>query len=335
MPHVEGLGQTINGCTETSRILEEICSRSTSRSVRLGEFFRDFDPLRRGECSQSGLNCILTQLDLHLNENDRDSLLSAYISEASGRFNYRKFLRDCDTIIYSQSEPLISSHIVGLDPKSESKIPLYVDPEVLAGLKSKAILMLQAQVYEKRVSIRECFHDFDHLRKGFIPPNKLRCVLSLLNFHMTEEEIQVLTECYANSTGSLNYVALCDDIDKDLICEPLEKNPLGVPPAPFDLFAAKEGKKPVLSMAEQATMTEAEERIKRRTHQRGINLLPQFRSYDKYNRLVITDNQFSRAMKSMGFEVPETHFEVLFKKYCIHGSLSRFAYRDFCASIDA
>lgn len=194
---------------------------------------------------------------------------------------------------------------------------------------------LQAQVYEKRVGFRDFFHDFDPLRKGLITEGKLRCVLSLLNFEVTEEEISSIMALYGVGDSCLDYRRLCSDVERALICPRLEDNPSGGPPPPFDLFAAKEGKKAVLDESEIKQLTEVESIIRRRTVQRGIYLLSHFRAYDKYNRLVITGNQFSRAMATLGFEISEQEVALLEKKYCIRGSSSRFAYRDFCFSIDS
>ena len=220
------------------------------------------------------------------------------------------------------------------DKRREKSIPKPVTI-VRKMLPSKLLRMLQAQVYEKRVGFRDFFHDFDHLRKGIISEGKLRCVLSLLTFEVTEEEISAIAEIYGTGDNSLDYRRLCSDVESALICPRLEDNPSGGPPPPFDLFAAKEGKKASLDEKQSQNLCEIETIIRRRVVQRGIYLVPHFRAYDKYNRLVITGNQFSRAMATLGFELGEDELDLLMQKYCIGGSASRFAYRDFCFSIDS
>lgn len=321
---------------DVQKIVTSVCSLAYRRGLRLSEFFRDFDPLKHGECPSSALNCILTQLNLSLDPKDRELLLAAYPSGDLKRFHYRNFLKDCevatDTFQPVVHHPQVVNRALG-GVKAERAQDM--SAQKVHELHPQVLRSLQAQVYERRVDFRAFCQDFDHLRKGFVLSHKLRSILSLLNFHMTEDEIQVLTHYYARGDDSMNYVRLCDDVEKDLFCGPLEANPTGKPPPPFDLFAAKEGKKPTLSDSESQVITEAEDRIKRRVKHRGISLLPQLRSYDKYNRLVITDNQFRRAMVTLGFEIQESDLNVLMKKYCINGSLSRFAYRDFCSSIDS
>ena len=318
-------------------IIGGICSRTYRRGLRLNEFFRDFDHLKHGDCPTSALNCIFTQLGLRLSKEDTETLVANYSLERGRRFNYRQFLSDCESSL-GEMQPVV--YQAPVTNRSAGKLETnrvaieFGDEQVLQALPN-VLKSLQAQVYERRVDFRAFFFDFDHLRKGFIPSNKFRSILSLLNFHMTEDEIQVICKHYRHTPDFLDYHRLCEDVEKDLICPPLEANPLGQPPPSFDLFAAKEGKKPSLTEPEQEIVLQAEERIRRKVHQRGMNLLPQLRSYDRYNRLVITDNQFRRALVSMGFEIPDSDLEVLLKKYCIHGSMSRFAYREFCSAIDA
>jgi Ca2+-binding EF-hand superfamily protein len=320
-----------------TRILKVLCTESRRRGLRFEEFFRDFDHLRHGHCSQSGLNCILTQLNIKLSQTDRDLLLSLYNFGTQKEFGYRSFLRDCEEMLGSVTNSSLDSSAT---KKRNTKVDHAIEGtaicegDVLEDPKA-VLVMLQAHVYEKQVGLREYFHDFDHLRKGFIPREKLRSVLSLVNFPVSESAVQSLSRAYSHNSEGFDYLRLCDDVEKDLICARLDKNPLGEPPSSFCLLTAKEGTKPTLTQSELELISEAEDRIRRRSQQRRVNLSVQFRSYDRYNRLLITSNQFSRAMKSMEFEIPESHLEVLFKKYCIHGSLSLFAYRAFCASIDS
>jgi hypothetical protein len=160
--------------------------------------------------------------------------------------------------------------------------------------------------------------------------------MTLLNFEVTEPEIAEIVSkygCPVASMKNIDYVRLCRDVESVLTCQPLECDPLGSPPPPFDLFAAKEGKKAILSDSEQRQILNIETMIQRRVDQRGLHLLLHFRSYDKYGRLVITGNQFSRVMTTLGFEIGQDEVDLLCKKYCIGGSHSRFGYRDFCDTI--
>ncbi len=313
--------------TDLNIVLTEIQEQVSRRRVRLGEFFRDFDQLRHGECNLSSLRSIFTQLRLTVSQEYLNVLIKSYPGSAHDKFNYRGFLKAASGgpgTEGCQRHECDATHVH--NPRDE--IPDLID-------QSSVLTMLQAQVYERRVDFRDFFHDFDHLRKGLIPESKLRCVLSQLNFEVTEPEIASLKSIYGVEGGNVNYMRLCDDVERALICPRLEHDPSGEPPPPFNLFAAKEGKKPTLSSAELQTSETVETMIRRAGSQRGITFLASFRAYDRYSRLVITGNQFRRTLKTLGIEISDSEFRVLLKKYCIHGSEFKFAYRDFCYAIES
>ena len=55
---------------------------------------------------------------------------------------------------------------------------------------------LQAAVVMKRVRVEEFFFDFDKLRRGKVTKNQFESILSMLNFNLTKEEFNQLTEKY-------------------------------------------------------------------------------------------------------------------------------------------
>ena len=315
-------------------VVSKVCREVNKRRARLSEFFKDFDNLRRGECNVSALKCAMTQLNIELTETEFESILHAYYDSSNGKFRYRAFLHDVEEseeVIAIEEEKERESANPPASP-SHIRSPKHVWPSGSLSV----VRMLQAQVYEKRVDFRDFFHDFDQLRKGFVSESNLRCVLTQLHFDVTDDEIAELVRLYGvPGTGkTVDYRQLCTDVEKDLRCPRLEDDPSGMPPPQFDLFAAKEGKKAILSQTEKNDLTVIEDNIRRRTAQRGVYLLSCFRSFDKYNRLIITGNQFSRAMATLGFEIGQSDLDLLLKKYCIGGSASKFGYREFCSAIE-
>lgn len=321
----------VNNLMDKSPVLQKIVTLAERNGVRLPEFFRDFDRLNHGECPSSALNCISTQLNLNLTRFELEELCKTYPSHTPKFFNYRCFLSDARRVEFDGQRDLDRT-VTSRAPPCISGIAR-VDDSELDGL--QVIAMIQAQVYEKHVELRGHFRDFDRLRKGVVPACKLRCVLSLLNIQVTEAEVTSLTKTYVNDDNMIDYLRLCSDIERDLICKDLETDPSGQPPPPFDLALAKEGKKPTLSASETDVLTRTEEMIRRTSRQRGINPLPQFRDFDRYNRLVITDSQFKRTMKTLGFDISEPEYDIILKKYCLHDSPHRFSYREFCRAIES
>lgn len=317
----------------TYQVVGRLHQATRMKRVRFSEFFRDHDKLRTGECSISALQSALTRLNLRLNDDDLRSLLTLYTNTTSGRFRYRKLVHDISTT---------EKGVVTMDEKSVRNLhegPTTQNHRQHTWTKGQvsALSLLQSQVYERRVDFRSFFLDFDPLRKGRVSESNLRCVLTLLNFEVTEEEISEIVSLYGTNEApkNINYDRLCIDVELALSCPRLEGDPLGTPPPKFDLLATKEGKKAVLTSSEMSCIADIEETVRRRVSQRGLNLLGHFRAFDGHGRLVITGNQFGRVLATLGFDMHASDVDLLCKKYCMNGSNSRFAYREFCDSICA
>lgn len=75
---------------------------------------------------------------------------------------------------------------------------------------------LQATVVMKRVRIEEFFLDFDKLRRGKVTKNQFEQILSMLNFNLTKEEFNQLTEKYKTPNDPeymVNYKDFCATIN--------------------------------------------------------------------------------------------------------------------------
>lgn len=61
---------------------------------------------------------------------------------------------------------------------------------------------LQSVVVKKRVRVEEFFFDFDKLRRGKVTKNQFESVLSMLNFNLTKDEFDQLTQKYKTSNDA-------------------------------------------------------------------------------------------------------------------------------------
>jgi Ca2+-binding EF-hand superfamily protein len=64
------------------------------KRIRIEEFFRDFDKLRKGKVTGPQLKSILSQLSFNLTEEEYQSLIAKY-QTSDNMFNYFAF---CDSI---------------------------------------------------------------------------------------------------------------------------------------------------------------------------------------------------------------------------------------------
>jgi hypothetical protein len=84
---------------------------------------------------------------------------------------------------------------------------------------------LQALIVMKRVRIEEFFRDFDKLRKGKVTVNQFKSIVSLLNFRLTEAELDALAATYGTDDRQFNYFSFCNNINQAFTIKGIDKNP--------------------------------------------------------------------------------------------------------------
>ena len=70
----------------------------------------------------------------------------------------------------------------------------------------------------KRVRIEEFFFDFDKLRRGKVTKNQFESILSMLNFNLSKDEFNQLTEKYKTPNDAeymVNYKDFIATINSD------------------------------------------------------------------------------------------------------------------------
>lgn len=79
----------------------------------------------------------------------------------------------------------------------------------------------------KRVRIEEYFRDFDKLRKGKVTISQFKQIISFLNFSLSDEEFDSLSNKYKTSDpeGTFNYFQFCDNINLAFTKKGIDKNP--------------------------------------------------------------------------------------------------------------
>lgn len=80
----------------------------------------------------------------------------------------------------------------------------------------------------KRVRIEEFFLDFDKLRKGKVTVNQFQSILSMLNFKLTQEELNELSCRYKTDDNMFNYKDFCGFINSAFTSYGIQKAPLTV-----------------------------------------------------------------------------------------------------------
>jgi hypothetical protein len=79
----------------------------------------------------------------------------------------------------------------------------------------------------KRVRIEEFFNDFDKLRKGKVTRAQFQSIISMMNFHLTFQELEALGEKYKTKDPEqmFDYVQFCANINSAFTTYGIQKVP--------------------------------------------------------------------------------------------------------------
>jgi len=181
------------------------------RDIRIVDRFMDYDRLRKGVCTMNQAFSVFAIAGLKLGTKDHDTLLHAYHDE-SGRFRYRDFLKDV-----TQSGEESSDGKPAFD-KRKMRHPGVVEGEgaiLLEGVLDR----LQRQVTDRGMEIRTLFDDFRVISgicsAGHVTRAQFSRIMSMLNFKVTEPEMDVLNRRFGDTDDSeeFNYLDFCNVID--------------------------------------------------------------------------------------------------------------------------
>eukprot|EP00003_Mantamonas_plastica_P018166 TRINITY_DN297_c0_g2_i5.p1 TRINITY_DN297_c0_g2~~TRINITY_DN297_c0_g2_i5.p1 ORF type:complete len:764 (+),score=292.56 TRINITY_DN297_c0_g2_i5:51-2342(+) len=187
-------------------VIEEIQKKVVPKRIRVDEFFRDYDKLRRGVITFNQFRNCLNIIGIDLTEKEYQVLTSEYRStKETGDFvDYRRFADDVDstfTVKGLEKSPRKEVKPLTID-LSHEKENRKVSPAVYMVLKR-----LRKRVTERGIIVENFYQDIDKLRKGYVTQAQFRQGLSFLEFKVSEKETKQLINEYKQKNGLVDYVA--------------------------------------------------------------------------------------------------------------------------------
>ena len=191
---------------------------------------------------------------------------------------------------------------------------------------------LQAACLKDRIRIKEFFHDFDRLRKGYVAESavsetltlQFRTCLGTLQFRFTEEEIQQLLKKYSLGAGLVGYSDFCKHIES--VFEPGANEQAVIENSKSQAIFTDQEKELLISTLQELRFNIVTNRIM---------LKPSFQDFDKARSSHITKDQFFRVLKKLNlFPEQPAVADLLARKYFDKGNLKEINYINFCHDVD-
>jgi Ca2+-binding EF-hand superfamily protein len=192
--------------------VKKVLSIVVAKRIRLRDFFKDFDGLRKGFCTAGQLKTVLTISDLSkdVNKTDFAHLLQNY-SRDDGMFCYAAFVRDIDAafgVPGLEKNPLMMTPL----PDATTTAPGRRNRMSMTSHMKQEFFKLEekirARIRKRRILMKPSFQDMDKAHKGLVSKSRFQRVMGTLGFELTPDEIQLLANVYCDrgNHNEFNYV---------------------------------------------------------------------------------------------------------------------------------
>jgi Ca2+-binding EF-hand superfamily protein len=197
---------------------DKIQAKVVEKRVRLRDYFKDFDHLRKGFCTTGQVRTVLAILGLEVAEPDMRALFERYTIPEDGLFNYSALTQKIDsafTQIGLESTPTARISM----PDAESTLParrnkIKSAPEE-QGRMDEIDESLRARVRERRLNLVSFFQDFDRSRRGHVSKGQFARVMATMAVELKVNDVDALCKRYCDlgNHTEFNYLDFCAACD--------------------------------------------------------------------------------------------------------------------------
>jgi len=270
-------------------------------------YFADFDKHNIGKVTPQQFR---RNFPVELDENQFVFLELKYQDPIFGDINYRALHDDI-----TEPTPVVLS-MCDQTENPLARRPAQVDNREAAEIE----LRLQNEIFQKRVRVKEYFHDFDRLRTGLCTqPQFKRALQTAFKNTLSGHELEVLAREYTDANDSLARVShrkFCKNMDCVFTKDGLERRPRTPVENPHQWQLDQFGEDNMtLSPNEKDAFVLVMEKICTIVSSKRMNLKPFFENFDVNHMEEVTKDQFTRSLFTADINLTEQEQTVLRKAF--------------------
>jgi len=183
-------------------VLQRITARVVERRLRLEDFFRDYDKLRKRTCSKNVVRTIFGLLNItaDMRPGDYEQLERLYVNE-QGEFRYADFCADVNASFGKpnlQKFPLEVVKMVDASTTACARWNQLKSPPEDAMHIDRLVEQIRTVVMAQRIQLRPYFLDVDKYHKGIVQRPSFKRVLASNGIKLSDGELELLADGYCN-----------------------------------------------------------------------------------------------------------------------------------------
>jgi len=291
--------------TYITELLQYLTYMSQTQGWIFKTYFMDFDTHNIGKVTPQQFR---RNFPIELNDDQFKFLELKYQDPIFGDINYRALHDDI-------TEPNLESGNLDYHDNPLANRPAFSDSRESAEIE----LRLQNQLFQKRIRIKDFFHDYDRLRTGLCTQSQFKRALQTAFKDLTSHELDVLAASYTDKTDSLGRV-MHRKFEKNMSAvfnkNGLEKRPRTPVERPHQWELDEFGQANMnLTPAEQAEFTVIMDKICLLVSAKRMNLKPFFANFDANHMEEVSKEQFTRSLFTANIDLEEEEQRVLRKAF--------------------
>jgi Ca2+-binding EF-hand superfamily protein len=313
---------------------ERIRACVVMKRVRIEEFFRDFDKLRKGRVTRHQFKSILSTLNFTLTEDEFEALANKYMTNDPERFfRYTDFVANINGAFTTHGIDKAPTTTVAPVTQNDTLLARrkYLSSNPAASNEIEQILdQYRNAVKTMRIHLKPVFQDFDITKNGHVTKAQFLRVLDRLRIYAPEHVLQGILKKYMDkgNIDEVNYVDFCEDVDSSMQLFQVGKDFN----QSVDYFPKTQ---PRVSKAEivRNTPEDIEDviaRIRAACTQMRIRIGEFFRDFDRLRSGHITASQFRIGMNMAKIPISAPEFSMLLEQFRAPKAGDHICWRDFC-----
>jgi Ca2+-binding EF-hand superfamily protein len=203
---------------DPSDVENRIRSIVVMKRIRIEEFFRDFDKLRKGRVTRNQFKGILSSMNFALTDDEFEAVCDTYkTNDAEVFFNYVAFTASINkafTITGIDKNPLIRVNAQSNDDTLLARRKYLADNNNSVDM-NDVITQYRDAIKQRRMHLKPVFQDFDITKNGHVTKMQFLRVLNLLRVSAPEAVTAQILRRYMDkgNVDEVNYVDFCEDVD--------------------------------------------------------------------------------------------------------------------------
>lgn len=197
-----------SGSSIVDDLLKKICDQVKRHRIRIGEFFQDHDPLRKGTIEATKFRTTLYAQKLQLTTEEYQKLEDFYRCPTDPlKIRYFDF-NEAIEAIFTQKD-LEKDPLKAL---SAYTAPSILDPQNVMsdqeeGELEATLRRIGTDVRHRRLLIKPFFQDKDKSNSGFVTNTRFRSIFDTMKLWITDREYYLINKRFqAKAANEINYV---------------------------------------------------------------------------------------------------------------------------------